>query len=286
MPVQPATARPERNGTPRRHAFCALLHNSFSHLEFALSPRFKHTLQSTVVACAAAFGAFIAAQPAQAAYVVVDVDPPFGPAYADLGWRAKGALYIPDSCKAAADISGRFEVMRNTWGDCTGAHLQDVKVDFYNVADISKTTVETLVIGTYEESSIPYYYAPLVQELLDLTFDNGLLTGFHTSVSNWVQAFSAIAGGGDDAFALTIGKDAPVFERGAGLADLSGSNPTRLYSQNQGPSASGSPAATVTVGAYLTDAEYLPEPGSLTLALTALGATLLAGATTRRRKAG
>jgi len=253
-----------------------------SNLEHVLKLRFGKSLNIALLACAATLSA---AGPAEAAYVVIKADPTYGPAYPGLGWRASGALYVPDSCLAAVGSSTTTLAMASD-SLCAGAQIENVKIHFYNTGDPA-TTIEILNVGIYaEDTGAPGNVTDVSQELLDLSFNGGLLTGLHTSLSLPVLSNDLLAGHGADWFSLEFsspGSHLVSFANGTGT-------PNAFQSESQFE-------PVYTIGDWIADTAYVatpdeavvptravPEPGSLGLVLGAVLLAGLAGLASRRRR--
>ncbi len=222
-----------------------------------------------------------------AAYVVINADPAFttDPAspLVNLGWRASGALYIPDECKDAAIafnqalpgvpvVLGPLGIFTSL---CAASKFENVKLFFYDTRDPAKSTLETLSINYYfADTGFPASRNSVTQELIDFSFLDGELSGFHTSLSFPKLANVDVAGGGAYRFSLEFSSDT------ARLVAFGATGPTNYW--NRVAESSVRPA--VDIGPLLTDEQYaalqIPEPGSMALALLALGA---ATALRRRR---
>ena len=261
-------------------------------LETELNLRFAKILNVALLSCVAALGL---SRTADAAYVVVKADPAFGPEFPSLGWRATGALYIPDACKDGVIALGYSYPVNLAWagglasifsgtpfgdvaGQCAMSRMDDVELEFYDLS--TGGTVETIDIGTYTPND-DFLQPPnaLEQELIDFTIDEGKLVRFHTTLSIPVLATHPLAGGGENYFALEFSKP------GARLVAFDGADWPFQYRDRIAVS---SQRATFRIGEFLTDAEYaqlraIPEPASLALALTALAAAVGIGHTGRRR---
>lgn len=228
--------------------------------------RVGKALRALAVVSAAMIGL---AGAAQAAFVVVNADPPYGAAHPNLGWRASGALYVPDACVSfigASAISFGLQALPDA--SCAGIQLQDVTLRLYDTAN-PLVTLETLNIGTYLPDSGPLGVATdVTQELLAVGFAGGQLTDFSTSLSLPLLASHPVAGGGSSRFSLEFSAV------GARLVDLglAGS----AYADRLSESAF---APEITISGFIADADYLrqvPEPGSLVLALGGLAAAFAA----------
>ena len=241
---------------------------------------FKHALGTLALAAAVACGGPHGR--AEAAFVVVNVDPVFGPDRPNLGWRASGAMYVPDSCKNAASAfaSGPVTLMMYSDHLCDGAHLENVKVEFYDTRDARQATIETLLLGNYVEDTGTGAYGgtagQITQSLVDITFDAGQVVAFSTTDSYFYSAASALAAPVPSTdYALGLNLALPA-ERPSLVAPLSGtvsSSDTYLLSRNDYGTAQ-SNSETITLSSYISDADFngVPEPGSLALALAGLGA--------------
>ena len=80
----------------------------------------------------------LAAQAAQATYVVGNWDPEYGAPFTDLGWRGTVKVEVPAACLNQPGPAG-YAIA----GPCAPATVLDAKVFFYDIAD-PLTTVETL----------------------------------------------------------------------------------------------------------------------------------------------
>lgn len=237
-------------------------------------------LKTALVSCVFALGA---ATTAHAAYVVIRADPAFGPEFPNLGWRATGALFIPDSCKAAIGLlSYVFNPLSVSLANidplCSSSRLQDVKLQFYNLQDPA-VTVELLDIGLYGADRRPRDSSDdLVQELMDYSFSRGALVGFHSTLSVPKRATDLLAGGGSDCFSLELSSNSARLVAFGYANGVCGTTPMSQSSN----------AASVTWGGFIADSAYrvapdpavtptVPEPTSLALTLAALAAAALAG---------
>lgn len=81
----------------------------------------------------------LAAQAAQASYVVGVWDPTYGPPFADLGWRGTVTVDVPAACLNQPGPAG-YAIT----GPCSPAVVLDAKVFFYDVNDLSQSPIETL----------------------------------------------------------------------------------------------------------------------------------------------
>ena len=76
--------------------------------------------------------------PAHATYVVGVWDPQFGTPFTNLGWRGTTTLWVPDTCLAVPGI------VLNNGIFCSLMSVTSASVEFYDITDPFKTTVETL----------------------------------------------------------------------------------------------------------------------------------------------
>jgi hypothetical protein len=81
----------------------------------------------------------LAAQTAQASYVVGVWDPTYGPPFTDLGWRGTVTVDVPAAC-----LNQPGPAAYAVTGLCSPATVLDAKVFFYDVNDALQTTIETL----------------------------------------------------------------------------------------------------------------------------------------------
>jgi len=258
-------------------------------LSSSLAKTLKLALLSSVVALGVA-------RNADAAYVVINADPVYGTQFPGLGWRATGALYIPDGCTLAAGISSLFwsPFTVTIAGDtspvdiplvsalCAGARIQDTTLYFYNTA-APLTMVEAIGIGTYAPDTAPVASAnDQSQNLIDFSMATGQVVGFHSTLSAPKHATDLLAGGGANCFSLEFSSDTA---RLVSYNYVNGACSTTPIAGGQSQN-----AAQVTIGSFISNAAYrapvvlpvvatVPEPTSLALALLALGA-----AATRRRR--
>jgi hypothetical protein len=271
-----------------------------------LQRNIKLAASSLVLALAAAFGT--APDSAQAAYIVVVADPPFGAAYPNQGWTAQGALYIPDACYTEVQTTysvGLFNLAlgdnstRNCAGLDSGVQLQDVQVSLYNGTPTN--VFDTLSLAPYEAESFDeaYYGHTTLARLIDIDFFDGVVVGFHTTLSQPTPTHVPLGNDLSSSLQLQFSKDyEPVTERALGAAPsaFDPANCSNTIAGNGailcvtgttagGPVVSGSVADPVSIGPTLTDAQYqalrAPEPGTLGLGVTALAA---AWAVRRRRR--
>ena len=253
-----------------------------------MKKRFAQACQAAVLSSVAMLGSVAVVQPAEAAYVVIRADPAYGPEFAGLGWRATGALYIPDACLAVAALGSYFVnpltvPLADISPVCGNSRLQDVKLQFYNLAD-EDTTVETLDIGVYAaDTGTPSDADDLAQELIDYSFSRGALVGFNTTLSTPQRATDLLAGAGRNCFSLDFSSDTArlvAFDYVNGICSSTpsgeSSNPATIEWAQRGfiPNASYVRAADPVVVPTA-----VPEPATLALTLAALAA---AGAARRR----
>ncbi|MDP2005166.1 MAG: PEP-CTERM sorting domain-containing protein [Rubrivivax sp.] len=262
-----------------------------------MSTSLAKTLKVALLGCVIALGAV---RTADAAFVVINADPVYGPEYPGLGWRATGALYIPDGCAISAGLVSYF-----TWtpftvtiaGDtspvdiplvstlCAGARLDDATLYFYNTAD-PLTMVEAISLGDYSPDTPPVANPDdLSQNLIDFSMEDGQVVDFHTSLSVPRRATDFLAGGGANCFSLEFSSDTARLVSFAYENGVCGTTPLNESSN----------AATVSIDNFVLDSNYtpapllptvatVPEPTSLALVLLALGAAGV-GARRARRQA-
>lgn len=99
----------------------------------ALRFRLRHALAPLAVVLAATSVA-----PAHAVLIQGDWDPPFGAPFPDLGWRGTSTINVSGACLA---LSG---VIINDGLVCPLMTVVQAEVGFYDLGDLSLSTVETL----------------------------------------------------------------------------------------------------------------------------------------------
>jgi hypothetical protein len=139
---------------------------------------------------AALFGAaLLSAGQASAASYSVSLDPAFGGIFPNLGWEAEGTIELTGGCEAAPDGF-------NLGSSCTGLSFSSMSVSFYDVADLSKTAVETFILPTSPVS------------IQSFTLTGGELTqieaGFFANFSPTTSAYLLNPAVGAYSFALYI----------------------------------------------------------------------------------
>lgn len=239
-----------------------------------MSSSLAKTLKLALLGCVIALGA---ARTADAAYVVINADPAYGPALPNLGWRASGAIYVPDACLQSGPTGGNAPNVFPFNGNCATIQMQDVKVFFYDLG-APQVTIETLSIGTYQADPPPPDGAlDITQKLRDVDFDsNGDITDFKSSLSFQVQAFHPLAGGPGSYFSLEFSRYS------SRLVNY------RLVEGAYVQQSSSQVTPGVTLSEYIADSVYLgtvPEPGSMALTLAALAAAFGVGGLARRSRA-
>lgn len=220
------------------------------------------------LACLSGFVALGSVAPAQAAYYIPTLDPAYGAAFPNLGWRAAGQLYVPDACEAAIGLGAFVLTPFGPLPDasCASAQLQSVTVSFYDTA-APPVTVETLNVGTFLWDSLPASTPDdVTQEMLQISYLGGDAVGLETSMSIPLLATHPLAGGGSSYFSLNFSSsNGRLVEFGTDALPLT-------YADR----------SSVSTEKAVFSIQRVPEPGSLVLVLAALVAG--AGATRLRRR--
>jgi len=257
----------------------------------------------------AAMGTVGIAQQAQAAYVVIRADPEYGAQFPGLSWRAIGALYIPNGClKSTLELNTPPGTEVNpltitlgsidTQESCTNSKIQDVQLQFYKTG--TTDVVDTIKIGDYTADTPPPNTDRdlTIQELIAITFKDGLLNSFSTTLSKPLFSAAASAflsplyGSGEKCFALELSSATSRVES----FDYNSTTGTCSTAINTRPASDATDPATkptITFDTiFRTDAytapqfaalqtNGVPEPASLGLTALALAALVAA----RRRRA-
>jgi hypothetical protein len=249
-------------------------------LEPELNLRHAKILNIALLSCVAALGL---GRPAEAAYVVVNADPAFGPALPKLGWRATGALFVPDACAigaavASGAVGSPYKVTLSSvpwyfFGTCAGAMLQDVKLYFYNTDDPG-TNIELLKFDEFGANSDP---GGTERELVDFTFNtvlspvNTSVVAFHTTLSDPEPASDWLAGNGRYSFALEFSSDnARLVAYGPNGEVIESPNRARVTISPLRGLLPGEPEYVVTADEPVSPTQVVPEPGTWSLILMAL----------------
>ena len=185
--------------------------------------------------------------PAHATYVVGSWDPAYGVPFTNLGWRGTSTSDIPADCLALGNVG----TVLNNGLSCPLMSVVSAQVEFYDLTDITQTTVDTLDFGT----------AVAVSSIF-LDTETGALRGLGLRSLNSVLSTTPLArpgGTGVQAYfslelvTLTSGDSRARLHWGPTSSTESGSNDEARY-----------PASV--------DVRVVPEPGSLALALAAFAA--------------
>jgi hypothetical protein len=234
----------------------------------------KSTIQKTLWAAALTVIATLGGMAsAQAAVITGDFDPAFGLKLPDLGFSGSASLYVKDSCLLGATFAGTKDLV------CTGRnsmYMLSADVDFYNLNDPSKTTLETLTFDSLKRIALNVVIA-------DSNHDGKYeVVGFDTSAIGPEMSNLDIAGKNKFwlTFTQTCGASLSTFKP---ESEGDGDQEHRNVSCSGGAGQS-NPAPFVSALAVVFDNPALnavPEPGSLALMLAALGA----GVMVRRRRA-
>jgi hypothetical protein len=144
-------------------------------------------------AAAGLAAALACAAPAQAAVFQGDWDPPFGPAFPDLGWRGEAKFFIPDAC---VGLSG--------WvlnaGSCSGMQILEAEVEFYDLNDPNEATLETLFFDIPSDV------------VVSVKLDDGDLLGVLGGFDYFKQSALPLAGGPYTEFLLFFLGEVPVLK--------------------------------------------------------------------------
>jgi hypothetical protein len=210
---------------------------------------------------------------AEGAVVKGSSDPSFGGSYARLGFRGEATFYIDTGCLNGADTSSGTVAENNDSSSCSMSFL-GATVELYDFNDPSKPTLDTL---NYAGSPSPTYDTVVNWMTIDSILGVNTVTGVDTDILGTVFATVTTAYppattiySGDVSLWFEIWDWDPAFI-GLGTCDDS----EGVYCEYNNEPANSAPAP-ITGGKFTT----VPEPGSLALALGALGA----GWWVRRRK--
>ncbi|MDP1899830.1 MAG: PEP-CTERM sorting domain-containing protein [Rubrivivax sp.] len=229
----------------------------------------KKTLRSAAL-CGVVM--FTAAQASHAATVYpLGYDPAYPP-IDGLGWRATAELFIPENCQNAVGTqtlnSGTVGHKFNDVAGCAGIALQNTKLYLYDFEE-PETVFDMLNIGNYvadlngnSASGLEYE----TQELFEISFINGIPVDFSTSMSNRLWAGDVATEFDMDSayFSLALGGARSVVLKNVGEDDDAEDEPQGVYY------GANDPTLRITGLPTADQANAVPEPGSIALALAAL----------------
>ena len=189
----------------------------------------------------------------QAALYTGNYDPAYGGIFPQLGWQASAVFDVPDSCLAIG-TGNNIPIS----GPCAGVDVLSAEVSFYNIAN---------------PDTILNSYALDPNVIVNgINLAGGHLAGIDTGFFDFFVSELSIAGSGQYGFSLIL--------FGGNLAQLIFANPPQTSPACAFfpvPGASCGSSANPAIGVFAP----LPEPETLALMLTGLGAI---GLVARRRR--
>jgi len=218
--------------------------------------RAKSVISALLLGAAATLGG---TGSAQAAIYSGNWDPAFGPAFPDLGWKAKATFDVPGSCLAL----GNQNYVQTTSGPCAGFNVLSAQVSFYNLSD-PDVNVETFTLNP-----------SVIVNSVDIA--GGKLVGLDTGFFNYFVPTTTIAGGGLYSFSLYLHYDGTQSLADLTYASPHGVAPSCGYSPGKYPNAVCGASETSAVGTLTA----VPEPETYVLMLAGLAAV---GFARRRRR--